>query len=72
MNFFAKKKKTNVWKVIAITLGCVLIVGLIAFIIYKLVKRYTEDLVYDCDDLLDGCDDCDVAIEDADDEVVEA
>lgn len=69
--FFVKKKKTNVWKVIAITLGCVLIVGIIAFIIYKLVKKYTEDLVYDCDDLLEGCEDCDVAIEDAD-EVVEA
>ena len=69
--FFAKKKKTNVWKVIAITLGCVLIIGIIAFIIYKLVKKYTEDLVYDCDDLLEGCEDCDVAIEDAD-EVVEA
>ncbi len=70
--FFAKKKKTNVWKVIAITLACVCIVGLIAFIVYKLVKKYTEDLVCDCDDLLDACDDCDVAIEDADDEVVEA
>ena len=69
--FFTKKKKTNVWKVVAITLGCILVVGIIAFIIYKLVKKYTEDLVYDCDDLLDGCEDCDVAIEDAD-EVVEA
>ncbi len=71
MNFF-KKKKTNYAKVILITLACVAVVGIIAFIIYKLVKKYTEDLVYDCDDLLEECDDCDVAIEDADDEVVEA
>lgn len=71
MNFF-RKKKTNYAKVILITLACVAVVGIIAFIIYKLVKKYTEDLVYDCDDLLEECDDCDVAIEDADDEVVEA
>ncbi len=70
--FFAKKKKTNVWKVIAITLACVGIIGLVAFVIYKLVKKYTEDLVCECDDLLDECDDCDIAIEDADDEIVEA
>lgn len=71
MGFF-KKKKTNYGKVILITLACVAVVGIIAFIIYKLVKKYTEDLVYDCDDLLEECDDCDVAIDDADDEVVEA
>lgn len=71
MNFF-KKKKTNYAKVVLITLACVAVVGIIAFIIYKLVKKYTEDLVYDCDDLLEECNDCDVAIEDADDEVVEA
>ena len=71
MNFF-KKKKTNYLKVVLITLGCVAVVGIIAFVVYKLVKKYTEDLVYDCDDLLCDCNDCDVAIEDADDEVVEA
>ena len=71
MGFF-RRKKTNYAKVILITLACVAVVGIIAFIVYKLVKKYTEDLVYDCDDLLCECDDCDVAIEDADDEVVEA
>ena len=32
------------------------------------VKKYTEELVYDCDDLLEECDDCDIAIEDAEEE----
>ena len=67
-----RRKKTNYAKIILITLACVAVVGIIAFVVYKLVKKYTEDLVYDCDDLLEECDDCDVAIEDADDEVVEA
>ena len=43
----------------------------IAFVVYKLIKKYTEDLVYDCDDLLDECDECDVVIEDAEAEEVE-
>lgn len=67
-----KKKTTNYGKIIAITLAVIAAAGVIAFIIYKLVKKYTKDLVYDCDDLLCDCNDCDVAIEDADDEVVEA
>ena len=71
MSFF-KKKKTNYLKVVLITLACVAVVGIIAFVVYKLVKKYTEDLVYDCDDLLCDCNDCDVAIEDADDEALEA
>ena len=65
---FFRKKKTNYGKIIAISLACVAVVGIIAFIIYKLVKRYTEDLVYECDDLLDECDECDV---DADDDAIE-
>ncbi len=56
MNFF--KKKTNYGKIIAISAAVVAVAGAVAFIIYKLVKRYTEDLVYDCDDLLDECDEC--------------
>ncbi len=71
-----KKKSTNYGKIIAITLAVVAAAGAVAFIIYKLVKKYTEDLVYDCDDLLDECDDCDLVIDDADDaeeaEAVEA
>lgn len=68
-----KKKSTNYGKIIAITLAVVAAAGAIAFIVYKLIKKYTEDLVYDCDDLLDECDDCELAIEDAeDDEEIEA
>ena len=71
---FFKKKKTNYGKIIAITVACVAAASAIAFVIYKLIKKYTEDLVYDCDDLLDECDDCDLAIEDFDEaeEAVEA
>ena len=65
MSLFGKKK-TNYGKIIAISIAAVAVVGIIAFIIYKLVRKYSEDLVYDCDDLLDECDDCDVALEDAD------
>ena len=61
MGFF-RKKKTNYALIIAITIATVAVLAIVAFIIYKLVKKYTEDLVYDCD----------VAIEDADDEIVEA
>jgi hypothetical protein len=68
------KKKTNYGKIIAITVAAVAAASAIAFVVYKLIKRYTEDLVYDCDDLLDECDDCELAIEDAEEaeEVVEA
>ena len=66
MHFF--KKKTNYKKIIFITLAAVAGACAIAFVIYKLVKKYTDDLVYDCDDLLDECDECDLAIEDADEE----
>lgn len=66
--FFKKKKETNYGKIIAITVAVVAAAGAIAFIVYKLIKKYTEELVYDCDDLLDECDDCDIAIEDAEEE----
>ena len=70
---FFKKKSTNYGKIIAITLAVVAAASAIAFVVYKLIKRYTEDLVYDCDDLLDECDECELAIEDAEaEEVVEA
>ena len=62
---FFRRKKTNYVKVVLITLAVVAAVALIAFIIYKLVKKYSGDLVYDCDDLLDECDDCDLVIDDA-------
>ena len=69
-----KKKSTNYGKIIAITLAVVAAAGAIAFIVYKLIKKYTEDLVYDCDDLIDECDDCELVIDDAEEdlEAVEA
>ena len=63
------QKKTNYGKIVAITLAAVAGVSAIAFVVYKLIKKYTEDLVYDCDDLLDECDECDVTIEDAEEEL---
>ena len=66
-----KKKSTNYGKIIAITLAVVAAAGAIAFIIYKLIKKYTEELVYDCDDLLDECDDCELMIEDEEAEEAE-
>jgi len=67
-----KKKHTNYAKIIAITAAVVVAAGAIAFIIYKLIKKYTQDLTYDCDDLLDECDDCDLMIDDEDAEEFEA
>ena len=60
-----KKKETNYGKIIAITLAVVAAAGAIAFIADKLIKKYTEDLVYDCDDLLDECDECELIVDDA-------
>ncbi len=72
MSFF-NKKKTNYGKIVAISVAAVAVASAIAFVIYKLIKKYTEDLVYDCDDLLDECDECDVVIEDEDvEEIAEA
>lgn len=62
-----RRKKTNYAKIIIITLIVAAVVALVAYIIYKLVKKYSEDLVYDCDDLLDECDDCDLVIDEAED-----
>ena len=66
MNFF-KKKSTNYGKIVAITLAVVAAASAIAFVVYKLIKKYTEELVCDCDDLLeDECCDCEIEIEEAD------
>ena len=63
MNFF--KKKTNYGKIIAISVAAVAVASAVAFVVYKLVKKYSEDLVYDCDDLLDECDECDLVLDEA-------
>lgn len=70
MKFF-EKKKTNYGKIVAISVAAVAVGSAIAYVVYKLVRKYTEDLVYDCDDLLDECEECDVVIEDAEEEVEE-
>ena len=66
MNFF-QKKKTNYGKIVAISVAAVAVASAVAFVIYKLIKKYTEDLVCDCDDLLDDecCCDCDLELEEA-------
>ena len=63
---FAKKKETNYGKIVAITVAVVAAAGAIAFIVYKLIKKYTEELVCDCDDLLDEeCCCCDCELDEA-------
>lgn len=60
------KKKTNYGKIIAISVAAVAVAGVVAVIIYKLVKKYKQDeIACECDDLLDECDDCDFVIDDA-------
>lgn len=69
MNLF--KKKTNYGKIIAITVAAVAAASAIAYVVYKLIKKYQDDMLYDCDDLLDDCDccdDCDLVLEDAEEE----
>ena len=64
MKFF-QKKKTNYGKIIAISVAAAAVASAVAFVIYKLVKKYTEDLVCDCDDLLDECCDCELELDEA-------
>lgn len=62
-------KKTNYGKIIAISVAAVAAASAVAFVVYKLVKKYREEDLYD--DLLEDCDcecDCDcgcIDIEDA-------
>ena len=71
MKFFERKKETNYGKIIAISIAAVAVASAVAYVVYALVKKYTEELVYDCDDLLDECEECDVVIDDAEEEVEE-
>lgn len=61
MSWFTKKKSPNYGKIIAISIACVAVASIIAFVVYKLVKKYKTETIYD--DLLDDCD----CIEEADD-----
>jgi len=63
MNFF-KKKTTNYGKIIAISVAAVAVASVVAVVVYKLVKKYKEETVYD--DLLEDCDcDCDLELDEA-------
>ncbi|MBO7310012.1 MAG: hypothetical protein J6U86_01305 [Clostridia bacterium] len=64
MSFF--KKKTNYGKIVAISLAAVAVASAVAFIVYKLIKKYNDEAIYD--DLLEDCDcDCDCeCVEEAD------
>ena len=65
MNLF-RKKSTNYGKIVAVSIAVAAVASAVAFVVYKLIKKYTEDLVYDCDDLLeDENNEGDVAMEDA-------
>ena len=60
MNLF--KKKTNYGKIVAISVAAVAVASAVAFVVYKLVKKYQDEAIYD--DLLDGCDcECDCECE---------
>ena len=60
------KKKTNYGKIIAISVAAVAAASAVAFVIYKLVKKYKEEEIYD--DLLEDCDcDCDCEFADIED-----
>ena len=48
-----------------ISVAAAAVASAVAFVIYKLVKKYTEDLVCDCDDLLDECCDCELELDEA-------
>ena len=72
MNFF-NRKKTNYGKIVAISVAAVAVASAVAYVVYRLIKKYTEELVYDCDDLLDECGECDVVIDEEDvEEIAEA
>ena len=73
MNFF-QRKKTNYGKIVAISIAAAAVASAVAYVVYRLIKKYTEELVCDCDDLLDGecCDCCEFEIEEAGDAEAEA
>ncbi len=72
MSFF-QKKKTNYGKIIAISVAAVAVASAVAFVVYKLIKKYTEELICDCDDLLDGeCCDCEFEIDEAEEVAADA
>ena len=64
MNFF-QRKKTNYGKIVAISIAAAAVASAVAYVVYRLIKKYTEELVCDCDDLLDECCDCELELDEA-------
>lgn len=61
-------EKPNYAKIFAITVAVVAAASAIALIIFKLFNKYFSLTDTECEDFLeDGCDDCDVCVEDDDD-----
>ncbi len=65
-------KKTNYFKIFAITIAVIAAASAIALVIYKLFNKYFSLCDDECEDFLDdGCDDCDVCFEDEADKAEE-
>ena len=63
--FKREPEKPNYFKIVAITLGIIAGIGAAAVIAYKLFQKYFPLCDCECEDFLDdGCEDCDIFIED--------
>ena len=65
-NWFRREpERPNYGKIIAITLATVAAAAAIALVVYKLFTKYCHLAECDCEDFIDdGCEDCDICIED--------
>ena len=69
--FKREPEKPNYFKIIAITVAIIAAIGGLAFLAYKLFKKYFQLSDNECEDFLDDeCEDCDIFIEDNSEEVV--
>ena len=63
--FKREPEKPNYFKIVAITLGIIAGIGAAAVVAYKLFQKYFRLCDCECEDFLDdGCEDCDIFIED--------
>ena len=70
--FRREPEKPNYFKIIAITLAIIAGIGAAAVSAYKLFQKYFHLCDCECEDFLDdGCEDCDIFIEDDSEAVVE-
>ena len=69
--FRREPEKPNYFKIAAITVAIIAAVGALAFVAYTLFKKYFQLSDNECEDFLDdGCEDCDIFIEDNSEAVV--